>query len=393
MNKVYFPGLNGLRFIAAFFVFIAHTEHLKSTIGALNFSTLHFFQVAGAAGVDLFFSISGYLITYLLLIEKDNYKTVKLRDFYIRRILRIWPLYYFILLVTLIVIPAFIKFTPMYVDGFIEGKGLFFFTFFMPYVAISFLPVNFMASVLWSVGVEETYYIFWPIIMQRFGGINSRVFLIGFCVFLSIKAVITFVPYKLPDPHHILHILSTVFGFLRIECMLIGGAFAWLVKSGNKIIDVLKNRYTFLGTVVVLVIFLIWGFHPLYAHVNAIFQTLLDPVFYAILCSIVIINVTTHPSLYRPLEHKLLYELGQISYGFYVYHCIAIFLTMLLLRHIAALNTAGVLFATLFFLLSLSLALIFSYISYYYFESIFLKMKGRFTHIISGAEAKKHDNN
>ena len=391
MNKVYFPGLNGLRFLAAFFVFLSHTEHLKETIGALNVFHFHFFQVAGAAGVDLFFVISGYLITYLLLIEKDKYKTVKLRDFYIRRILRIWPLYYFILLITLIIIPFCIQFPPMYINGFIGSKGLFLFVIFLPYVAISFLPANFLASVLWSVGVEETYYVFWPIIIRQFGGLSIRIFLLCFCLFIGAKAVITIAPYKLADTHHIFHRLAIVFSYLRIECMIIGGTFAWLIKSENSINKWLKSKYAFLLALLLIAMFLVTGFHPLYSHVNAIFQTLLDPVFFAILCSIIIVNVTTHPTLYRPLEHKIFFELGQISYGFYVYHSIGIFFTIFFLKHLVTIDPMCIFYSILFFILSLSLTLVFSYLSYHYFESYFLRMKRHFTHIISGVEAKKQE--
>lgn len=92
-DKVYFKGLNGLRIIAALLVFFSHVEYVKQLIGLDNHFAIHIFKVAGGSGVDLFFCISGFLITFLLIAEKERMNSIVLKDFYIRRILRIWPLY------------------------------------------------------------------------------------------------------------------------------------------------------------------------------------------------------------------------------------------------------------------------------------------------------------
>ncbi|WP_164891118.1 acyltransferase family protein, partial [Botryobacter ruber] len=69
MNKIYFPNLNGLRFIAAFVVIIHHMEQIKSLLGLQNYWSNPFISVVGKLGVVLFFVLSGFLITYLLLVE------------------------------------------------------------------------------------------------------------------------------------------------------------------------------------------------------------------------------------------------------------------------------------------------------------------------------------
>ncbi len=119
-NKVYFPGLNGLRFYAAFAVVITHIELIKSFQGYPTFwvensgnnLTLRsiiqkFVFELGSLGVYFFFVLSGFLITYLLLVEKAKTKTVAVKKFYVRRILRIWPLYYLIVILGFFVIPYF----------------------------------------------------------------------------------------------------------------------------------------------------------------------------------------------------------------------------------------------------------------------------------------------
>ena len=117
-DKVYFPGLNGLRFFAAFSVVVTHIElvkHFKGypTLWVENASdelTLtHILQKiifhAGGLGVYFFFVLSGFLITYLLLVEKAKTGTVAVKKFYWRRVLRIWPLYYLIVILGFFVIP------------------------------------------------------------------------------------------------------------------------------------------------------------------------------------------------------------------------------------------------------------------------------------------------
>ncbi|GHT66178.1 hypothetical protein AGMMS50239_27220 [Bacteroidia bacterium] len=89
-DKIYFPNLNGLRFIAALMVIVCHLEQFLFIFGYAN----HWSSVSilGTLGVQLFFVLSGFLITYLLLSEENKTKTISIKDFYIRRILRIWPL-------------------------------------------------------------------------------------------------------------------------------------------------------------------------------------------------------------------------------------------------------------------------------------------------------------
>ena len=95
--KVYLPGLNGVRFIAASMVMVSHIEQGKSTVGLANwFSEEHPLIYRGELGVTLFFVLSGFLISYLLLTEFKTTQTISIRNFYIRRVLRIWPLYFLI---------------------------------------------------------------------------------------------------------------------------------------------------------------------------------------------------------------------------------------------------------------------------------------------------------
>src|SRR5262249_15217110 len=107
-ERVYFPELDGLRFIAFMMVYLFHqgvpSQILVSLIGK---TAAHAFIQNGGYGVQLFFILSGYLITRRLLREEARYGRIALRAFWVRRILRIWPLYYLIIVIGFGLLPAF----------------------------------------------------------------------------------------------------------------------------------------------------------------------------------------------------------------------------------------------------------------------------------------------
>ncbi len=112
-ERFYLPELDVLRFFAFFAVFVCHVApsgpyfyESHGVLGRLG--------VSGAFGVDLFFTLSGYLITSLLLREREQSGDINLKAFYARRTLRIWPLYYFSLALAFLLtqIPASIIAAP-----------------------------------------------------------------------------------------------------------------------------------------------------------------------------------------------------------------------------------------------------------------------------------------
>ena len=111
-KSIYFPGLNGIRAVAAIAVVISHiTIALKDfgldphIFGTFDDGKPKGYILAGY-GVSVFFVLSGFLITYLLISEKDSH-SIDIKKFYIRRILRIWPLYYLYLIIAVITIIIF----------------------------------------------------------------------------------------------------------------------------------------------------------------------------------------------------------------------------------------------------------------------------------------------
>ena len=165
-ERFYLPELDVLRFFAFFAVFVSHMAlyafYSNSALGALG--------SGGAFGVDLFFTLSGYLLTSLLLRERGKTGDIDVKAFYVRRGLRIWPLYYFFLVLCflLTLIPESFIAAPLYPgDLFVPMplKSYFFMAIFLFNfnIAGSMLtnPSAFMTQ-LWSISVEEQFYLFWP---------------------------------------------------------------------------------------------------------------------------------------------------------------------------------------------------------------------------------------
>ncbi len=186
-KKIHLKGLNGIRAIAAMIVLIFHIDQFISLFGLKSIG----FHTTGMAGygVTLFFVLSGYLITRLLLIEQKEFKKIDLPKFYLRRILRIWPIYYLVILITIIIyltVPHLINNT--------EGQVL---TTFLLY---SFLLSNVGYGLglgitpitpLWSVEVEEQFYAFWPFLLGKSKNV-LKTLIILILVYFSIKLTLRF---------------------------------------------------------------------------------------------------------------------------------------------------------------------------------------------------------
>jgi peptidoglycan/LPS O-acetylase OafA/YrhL len=171
-QSLYRPELDVLRFLAFFGVFLFHTidysthDLVQHKVPLLLAQTIAGAMAGGRFGVNLFFVLSSYLITDLLVRENKPFGSLDVRLFYLRRILRIWPLYYFILFLT-ISIPIF------------DPAHLFGLKYVLPFsllagnwalVAFGW-PIGVAALPLWSVSVEEQFYLLWPPVVAR---LNAR---------------------------------------------------------------------------------------------------------------------------------------------------------------------------------------------------------------------------
>jgi peptidoglycan/LPS O-acetylase OafA/YrhL len=165
----YRPELDVLRFAAFLAVFITHAF----PTGAESYEKLHVPHVvaqfaahavgAGAGGVVLFFMLSSYLITALLIREHNRTGTIDVKAFYIRRALRIWPLYFCFLPIAILTAPlyGYEKVGWVHIAGFL--------TFTENWVVVALGWPNTIGAPLWSVSVEEQFYLIWPVLLLLVG--------------------------------------------------------------------------------------------------------------------------------------------------------------------------------------------------------------------------------
>ena len=366
---VYFPNLNGLRFIAAFLVIIHHVEQIKSLYEIDNIWNSSFVQIIGEQGVVLFFVLSGFLITYLLLEEENRTGTIKIRNFYLRRILRIWPLYFFLGFLALAVLPQISLFVlPGYGHDVIYrhlSTKILLFTFFLPNLMPFLGGIIPYASQTWSIGTEEQFYLIWPWLMK-----NIRKYRIALMLAIILGYILTaralwsshtdFLPFK--------YYISGFWSLFNIDCMAIGGFLAILLHTQNRFLKFFRNNIAFYASLLLVSYMLSKG--VVIEHVYK--ET------YAILFGIIILNFASNPNLHFNLEAGIFKYLGKISYGLYMYHPIAIALT------VAAAISFKLPFNIFIYPVSVGLTVLLAGLSYKYFESVFLRVKLHYSTVRSG---------
>jgi len=160
--------LDVLRFIAFLMVFLSHVvpgdeafftqAHVPLQIANLIIAV----AAGGAWGVDLFFALSSYLITTLLLRERKERGTIDVSSFYVRRILRIWPLYFAFLFCIAPIVHFFVPADDMaakYILAYALLAG--------NWACVLWGYPHSVASPLWSVSIEEQFYLSWPLVLRR----------------------------------------------------------------------------------------------------------------------------------------------------------------------------------------------------------------------------------
>jgi peptidoglycan/LPS O-acetylase OafA/YrhL len=166
-KKVYFENLDGLRFLCFLSVFFFHSFH--TDYASIQSSNLYHFIRRdlfgnGNLGVNFFFVLSGFLITYLLIEEKRLNGQIDIKKFWIRRILRIWPLFYFCVVFGFYIFP-FLKTAFGQHPNETASIG-YYLTFTNNFDFIKKgLPDASILGVLWSVAIEEQFYFVWPIVL------------------------------------------------------------------------------------------------------------------------------------------------------------------------------------------------------------------------------------
>lgn len=366
-DLVYLSGLNGIRAIAALAVVVLHTCFSLKNInlgGALfgwdeHDKPLDYFF--GQYAVSIFFVLSGFLITYLLLLEKDK-KEISIRKFYLRRIFRIWPLYYGFMFAMIAMITFFrIPF---------DHTSIIFYFFLVPNLIPNFLGLNItpvpFINHFWSIGIEEQFYLFWPwVIKQRKFKVLTPVLIVIVTMFAARLYLDTFYPASAS---------AYFFRTNRFDCMLIGAAGAILYKKN------FKRPMKLIDNKAMQLVALLTG--ALYAMNIIHFGAVMDHLLISLVTIIIIIGQINIANRIINLDIPVFRYLGKISFGIYIYHQLFIFLFTKLYKDVLY---DGFPKYFLMFFSVFAATIIASHFSYKYFESWFVKRKNKYSVIHSSS--------
>lgn len=294
----YRPALDGVRGLAILLVLTVHTNHL------LGWSLLK----GGSIGVDIFFVLSGFLITCLLLEEWAGTGTVNLRHFYLRRCLRLVPA--LILLLIILLLFSDVLFSPQEAAQTRQTVpiALLYLTDFFA----SLSPERVLGALrhTWSLAMEEHFYLLWPplLLVLLKTGASKRVL---FALTVSLALGICF--HRAMLFQFGLSPARTYYGFdTRADSLLIGCAAAMAVSWG-----LLRgmSRLNALAVALIVAMAIATDFASPIMHEGGF--TIL-----AATTALIIINLvlTEKGILHTVLESRLLVWVGRISYGLYLWH-------------------------------------------------------------------------
>ncbi len=367
--SIYFPGLNALRFFAASLVILTHIPVNQANLNLAHLPTWPIFTM-GTEGVNFFFVLSGFLISFLLLKEQEDTHEIKVRYFYWRRILRIWPLYIIIVVFGLFFYKFIVPNAGLsHGTNYPLSVAVPLYLLFLPHLVNSFFKVGGILHVVWSVGVEEHFYLFWAPIVKRFYQVLHWVCACLAAIFFLVHFLNFYV--ILDWNHH----LMTFISHLRFQYMFLGGLGAYyLFRYPAKLrkVPIFKHavlRRIFFWSIIVF----LFCFQSENLPVS-----LLARVPMAFLYVWLILDVIINAADYKILEHPTLKWLGQISYGLYMYHMIVIYLvSFLFVKFFSSIQACFVGYLLIYYGLVFSLTILIAHVSYNLIEKQFLILKKR----------------
>jgi peptidoglycan/LPS O-acetylase OafA/YrhL len=350
IDRVHFHTFDSLRFLSFLLVFLRHSPVPED-------SMLYYFSHEGGIGVSFFFVLSGFLITYILILEKiNNQGEIPLKKFFKRRILRIWPLYYAMVIFAMCTPFILGFFNISYSNEGYQPNWFFTLTFLENYVAMFTrqLPNVAPLTVIWSLCVEEHFYIFWGLAFYFISLKNVPKLLVG-CIIFSFIMQIVYEKYE----------INTLDLFTNIHYFAFGAIPAYLFVFKKNIIEKLSlipAVYKYLYAVSIISVIVI------VSNTNLIPDLKVSSLLFSVLFSGLILFTLGEKNVFKISDKSILAKLGKYTYGLYLIHtiCISLFIK------IGSKYDMNWIVITL---LSFVSTVIFSALSYHLFEKQFLKLK------------------
>lgn len=368
-QPVFFENLDGLRFLCFLAVFFFHSFHTEIP-AIINHPVYHFINQSvfgnGNLGVNFFFVLSGFLITYLLIVEKETNGKIDVLKFWMRRVLRIWPLFYLCVFVGFVVFPQIKLFFGQVPNE--TAHPIYYLTFLNNFDFIaSGLPDASILGVLWSVAIEEQFYLVWPLVLSLFPVRKYWIpFLIVICASLWFRAT---------------HDNYMNYEFHTLSCigdMAVGALGAWLILTKPLIIQYIEK----LSKIKIVVLYILFGI-LFFFRKEILFENYVVRIFERLVIAFFILGIILEQnyarnSFYKMSRFKRISNLGKITYGLYCLHFLGILITLKITNKLLF-NTE--LWQVMFLetVVALFLSIFIARISYRYFESPFLKLKDKFS--------------
>ncbi|MCO5259297.1 MAG: acyltransferase [Crocinitomicaceae bacterium] len=361
-TKLHFKNLDSIRTLAFFSTFLAHSFFTvnDSILTSGTYKNVLIMAKIFGFGVPIFFVLSGFLITFLLM-NDFKYNNFSLKRFYTKRVLRIWPLYFLVLIFGFLIFPSlrlfFLK--ESYIENANYGMYLSFLGNF-DQLYIGGEPYGVGLGPTWSVSVEEQFYLFWPLLLWLpMRKMNTKmlvvllVLLISFCLFTSDY-------YSLANRNTIPSMVN----------LAVGSLFGVLSNLNYKKINekVGRQGWWFL-------LILICG---IFYFANMKFVSWgISRLLFSITTSVFIIYQIYCRSRYDLMRIPLIERLGKYTYGLYMYHCILIFFVFSIFSKSLKWEDSIWSIIVIYPILSLILSVLVSILSYKYFEKPFLRVKNQ----------------
>jgi peptidoglycan/LPS O-acetylase OafA/YrhL len=355
----YFPNLDGLRFIGAIAILILHVESIKILKGIAPLQWFMHYHPLGDLAVCMFFVLSGFLITYLLLKEKERTETINLKGFYIKRILKIWPLYYFMIIFGILV-------TPWMADV-MGAKG-----------AVEFLPIalyclfvptrmfQYGTGAAWSVRVEEAFYLVWPLLLRRYKSYIKIACGVIVLVIVMRNGAAYLDKYF---PSHVMNHINVEIRDYCVSCMAIGGMGAYLfIKGRQGLLSFLYSKDVQWAVYIITAVLLVFLVQIPFINYE----------FYSMLFAFMVLNLATNPASVIKLDYKWMNYLGKVSYGIYMYNPFMRLFSLDLVIKMHGRDFTGWLPNVMLYGFTIISTIIISVLSFELFEKRFLNLKKKF---------------
>ena len=361
------PALDGVRGLAIILVLFVHFIGDARPYNAFERVLMHASNY-GVWGVDLFFVLSGFLITGILYDSKGS--THYFRNFYMRRILRIFPLYYGVLFLLFFLLPLIPSVVPAgleeasrhqawvwtyAVNLFIVPRG----TWALPYI-----------SHFWSLAIEEHFYLLWPIVVAFASTSTLLRICAGCAVFSTLLRIVLYLA-------GLNEISIQVLTPCRLDALCIGGFLAIATRTGAReaLIRAARPALLVLGASILLVSASSAATHILPGVFHG-FRTLLIALFFGALI-LSSISAEAGDPIGRFFNHRAMRFTGKYSYGIYVFHgIIAYYLADKATEDILGSWIGSHLLAVLLQAAAgVGLSVVVSVASYEWFEKRFLRLK------------------